>query len=192
MIKYIRYQHKWLLKGVSLLAVATLFFNTVGHWWLFTILETYHYEAHLTQLKESSYSNKDLQRLTFSREDLDNNVVNLEWEESHEFRYKGGMYDIAKRQKTTDSVYFWAKRDYEEEEAIQAFKKIEATKQSDSQDHQKGLLGWVKLIIDRAAFDNGLTTLTIPPFTHIFRFYKAQLKQVFLGIELPPPLEAIS
>lgn len=192
MIQYIRYYQQWLLKGVSLLTMATLFFNTVGHWWLFAVLDKYHYEVHLTQVEAASYSDEDLQLLTFSRQDLDNNVVNLEWEESYEFRYKGAMYDIAERRKTADSVYYRVKRDYEEEEAIQVFQKIEATKQSGSQDHQKGLLGWVKLIIDRAAFDNDVNTLSIPPFAHIFSIYKPQLKQAFLGIELPPPLATIS
>lgn len=74
------------------------------------------YQIHMAkrEVKEmivNGFENKDLLRLTFSKQD---SKTILNWEHAREFEYSGEKYDVVRSEENGDSLYYWCYHDHKE------------------------------------------------------------------------------
>lgn len=63
----------------------------------------------------------DIEVLTFSKADLKQKRIALEWEKEDEFRFNGNMYDVVSRNESSDSITFTCINDRKEKKLIDQF-----------------------------------------------------------------------
>jgi hypothetical protein len=63
----------------------------------------------------------EIEVLTFSKDDLQQNKIILEWEKDKEFCYNDNMYDVVSSKETADSITFICINDRREKQLIDQF-----------------------------------------------------------------------
>ena len=89
--------------------------NSIGVIIVYNQIKFYHKRTIKEQIKQNNFQ-EVTETLSFSKSDLKNKLVNLEFIEEYEFRYNGKLYDIITQWETDDSIYYKCINDTKEEE----------------------------------------------------------------------------
>lgn len=88
--------------------------NSAGVIIIYNQIKFYHKRAIKEQIKENNF-NQIVEILGFSKKDLLNGKIKLDFIEEHEFKYNGKMYDIITKWESGDSIYYKCINDTKEE-----------------------------------------------------------------------------
>jgi len=94
--------------------------NSIGVIIVYNQIKFYHKRTIKEQIKQNNFQ-EVTETLSFSKSDLKNKLVNLEFIEEYEFRYNGKLYDIITQWETDDSIYYKCINDTKEEELEEIF-----------------------------------------------------------------------
>lgn len=98
------------------------FYNFVGYLAVFGVLQ-YRVKSEVRRMLLASVPESELVRLRFATVSLFGEDSPVQWLEPTEFRYCGGMYDVARILVETDTTTIYALRDDQEEQLFAGFDK---------------------------------------------------------------------
>lgn len=116
----------------------------------------------------------------------------FQWHEAHEFRYRGQMYDIIRKEYHGDEVWYYTYKDDAETELLNNLSEYVSNYLRQEPDREKEN-EHLRLFITRTFLPAGPTSLPVP----VQDFEIAPLETIsplttFLEIDLPPPKTAMS
>ena len=167
-------------KITAILLLFCLVFASAGYHLVFRY-QISHAKAQMKRaLRNSSRNSEDVTEFSFTNE----NLKQLEWEDDHEFRFKGKMYDVIEKQWQDGKLHIRCISDEKETVLIDQYMQINKNNHSDS----KPLSSLIQLI----------TAQFIQPFALIpelcaiqiknsFPFYSSRLFSTAFPIHTPPP-----
>lgn len=181
------HSYPFLFRILSLGLGLLVLFNAGGYWLIYYTLDSYLYYQHKQAVAKVDGEQKEesLQALTFSKTYLNDPGPAFEWKETHEFRYRGRMYDIHKRSGKGDSVTLWVEHDKAEDRLRTAFNPKQ--EQAGQPEATATSLGWVKLIIQHGYTTEQPTTRAYPAFHNLMAVYQPQPFHTPNPPVLPPP-----
>lgn len=97
------------------ITVSFILSNSVGLILVYQQIKFYHKSAIKEQIKQNNFQ-QIVEVLSFSKNDLINKIIVLDFNEKHEFRYNGKLYDIINHWETEDSIFYKCINDTKEKE----------------------------------------------------------------------------
>jgi hypothetical protein len=110
-------------KYVSLLMLVLMFFHGSLELFILKIFQAQHREE-INKLIDEDLSEDELVLFNFSKDNFEKGLKHIEWVEEHEFRIEGEMYDIVRKEITSDSVYLYCYHDKKESKLYSGILKI--------------------------------------------------------------------
>ncbi len=98
-----------------LLIAVFMLSNTIGVIVVYQQIKFYHKQTIREQIKQNNFT-QVIEILRFSKRDLRDNSIKIEFIEKNEFRFDGKLYDIISYWETDDSVFYKCINDTREEE----------------------------------------------------------------------------
>lgn len=92
---------------------------------------------------KAALGEEECQRLAFHRQELEE----LQWEHSAEFKYRGAMYDVIRTEEKSDSIIYYCWWDAEESELNQRLERLHTAlfpHLPKQKDHQLMLMNWLR------------------------------------------------
>ncbi len=115
----------------------------------------------------------------------------FQWHEEHEFRYRGQMYDIIRKEYHGDQVWYYAYKDEAETKLLNNLSEYVSNYLRQEPDHENEN-EHLRLFITRTFLPAGPAELPAPaPDFEIVPFQVISLTTAFLEIDLPPPKTAL-
>ena len=108
-------------KCISLFVAILLFINSGGFIILFYQLQQHVKKEILSSIREGEYNVNEVARFVLSKKDLNKNVNGYVWENAHEFKYRGRLYDIINISYKNDTAYLNCVNDITEEKLVKSF-----------------------------------------------------------------------
>lgn len=174
------------LRITSIILVFAFFIsNSVGIIIVYNQIKFYHKKAIKEQIKQNNF-NEVVEILSFSKVDLQNKKVKLNFIEEHEFRFNNKLYDIISIWETADSIYYKCINDTKEEELEKVFVSyvVNNGKRQDLPFHVRQLLSILQLDAFNLLENSFLKIQNLIAFLHYFNF---TLVETYLVIPEPPP-----
>lgn len=110
-----------LRKLITFIVILTfLLSNSIGVVIVYQQIKFYHKRTIREQIKKNNFS-QVIELLSFSKKDLKDKSILIEFIEKNEFRFKGKLYDIISTQETEDSIFYKCINDTKEEELETVF-----------------------------------------------------------------------
>jgi hypothetical protein len=107
---------------VSIIVLLILFYNVCGFILIHPVLSDFYKHRGIEKTKE--HSKRELtELLIFSKDDLKDGKIKIEWIHSREFRYNGNMYDIFEKEEDENYYYYYCINDTKEKGLEDRFKK---------------------------------------------------------------------
>ena len=129
----------------------------------------------------------EIEVLTFSKADLLQNKVILEWEKDKEFRFNDNMYDVVSRKETTDSITFVCINDRKEKKLIDQFQAHVNQQQDNAMSKRPNPFK----ILEKLVKDYCSDQTDLQNYRDGITIYKPQtivsLPDTFLDVLSPPP-----
>jgi hypothetical protein len=109
-------------KFTALIAVLTLIYNSSGYVITYQALIQFT-KNYIHSAIERKEIDEEIILLSFKKSDIDEDKIDFKWKHEKEFKYNGGMYDIADRFETEDSIHFYCFYDHKENKLEENFNK---------------------------------------------------------------------
>jgi hypothetical protein len=110
-----------LKKCISILLIIFLLINTGGFIVIFYQAQYFARNQMFRSLREGDYAADEVVRFKLSSDHLNKNGDGFLWKDSHEFEYKGQMYDIIKMVEDNNQVIIYCLNDISEAKIKAAF-----------------------------------------------------------------------